>query len=94
MPIKRERSASRSPKKVTILDDNNSDLLDRIDVLEGREIRFVDTIKALRLELDAEKAAMREMKQEKNHSQSNKGQMEELFMECVNEVRKDIGRRK
>ena len=42
---------------------DDTELLDRIDLLEGRERKFIDTIRVLRQEIEAEKTEIRDLKQ-------------------------------
>jgi len=61
---------------------------------KNRELRHIDTIKQLKSQLDQERKQMRQMRAEKVNFLTQKNELEEFFLQCIEEVRKDIVKRR
>lgn len=62
--------------------------------LKERELKYVDTIKHLKSSIDVEKKHARSLKADKVNFLTQRNELEEFFLQCIEEVRKDIVKRK
>lgn len=58
------------------------------------ETNYNDTIKELRLQCDRERNKTRKVQSEKVNDNTEKNELEGLFVDCIEEVRKDIMKRR
>ena len=58
------------------------------------ETSYNDTIKDLKVRIELEKAKIRKINFEKAANVSHKNDLESIFVECIEEVRKDIMKRR
>ena len=70
------------------------DLFEENARLRTKDEKQKEEIRLLRTQLEVERRSSRELKTEKQKFFSKKSELEELFMACIEEVRKDIARRK
>lgn len=62
--------------------------------LKDREMKYVDTIKHLKNQIDSEKKNARCLRADKVNFMTQRNELEEFFLQCIEEVRKDIVKRK
>jgi hypothetical protein len=62
--------------------------------LREKEVKYVDTIKHLKNQIDSEKKNARSLRAEKVNFIMQKNELEEFFLSCIEEVRKDIVKRR
>lgn len=62
--------------------------------LRSKDEKQVEDLRLLRTQLEMERRNNRELKTEKTNYFAKRSQLEELFLACIDEVRKDISRRK
>merc|ERR550514_863963 len=62
-------------------------------LMEGEQ-RFVDTIRHLKGSLEREQRNVRTLKAARASSYSQKSELEEFFLRCIDEARKDVMRKK
>lgn len=58
------------------------------------ETNYTDTIRDLRTQIEKEKAKLRKEKSEKVNEVTEKNELESLFVDCIEDVRKDIMKRR
>ena len=69
-------------------------LLRENNVLRNNQGSMIEDNRLMKVQLENERKASRELKTEKTNFYSRRNQLEELFLNCVEETRKDIERRK
>ena len=69
-------------------------LLKENQELRDKENKYVDTIKHLKNQIDNEKKYARSLRADKVNFMTQKNELEEFFLQCIEEVRKDIVKRK
>jgi len=69
-------------------------LLKENDLLRNKQEHLIEDNRLLKVQLEKEKLESRDLKTEKTNFYSRRNQLEELFLNCVEETRKDIERRK
>eukprot|EP00347_Sterkiella_histriomuscorum_P002600 403367516 len=62
--------------------------------LKDREIKYAETIRHLKNQIDSEKKNARSLRAEKVNFMMQRNELEEFFLQCIEEVRKDIVKRK
>ena len=62
--------------------------------LRNREAKHIDTVKQLKTQLDQEHKQLRQMRAEKVNFLSQRNELEEFFLQCIEEVRKEIVKRR
>ena len=62
--------------------------------LRNREAKHVDTVRQLKGQLDQEHKQLRQMRAEKVNFLSQRNELEEFFLQCIEEVRKEIVKRR
>ena len=63
-------------------------------MLAEGEQRFVDTIRHLKESLEKEQRTVRMLKAARANSYTKKSELEEFFLKCIDEARKDVMRKK
>merc|ERR1719498_1749612 len=58
------------------------------------EQRYVDTIRHLKEQIEKERSNVRILKAARSNSYTHKSQLEEFFLRCIDEARKDVVRRR
>ena len=61
---------------------------------EVRELRYTETIRHLNQQMDVMKKSIRKLKKEKVNQYSERNELEEFFLSCIDEVRKEILKRR
>ena len=79
--------AAKLQIQYNLLLKENSELRDKQEAL-------LEDIRLHRVQLETERKANRDLKSEKSNFYSRRNQLEELFLNCVEETRKDIERRR
>ena len=69
-------------------------LLKENNMLRVRQEKLIEDVRLSKVQLDNERKLSRELKTEKTNFYSRRNQLEELFLKCVEETRKDIERRR
>lgn len=72
-------------------DDIRDEISKYVQVLETN---YNDTIKELKIQMEREKNRMRKFQSEKVNVNTEKNELESLFVDCIEEVRKDIMKRR
>lgn len=62
--------------------------------LKDRELKYAETIRHLKNQIDSEKKNARSLRAEKVNFMMQRNELEEFFLQCIEEVRKDIVKRK
>jgi hypothetical protein len=62
--------------------------------LKEKEIKYVETIRHLKNQIDAEKKNARTLRADKVNFMMQRNELEEFFLQCIEEVRKDIVKRR
>lgn len=62
--------------------------------LKEREVKYVETIRHLKNSIDSEKKNARSLRADKVNFMMQRNELEEFFLECIEEVRKDIVKRR
>ena len=62
--------------------------------LKDKEVKYVETIRHLKNQIDCEKKNARSLRAEKVNFIMQRNELEEFFLQCIEEVRKDIVKRK
>ena len=62
--------------------------------LKDKEMKYIETIRHLKNQNDVEKKQMRSLRAEKVNFMAQRNELEEFFLQCIEEVRKDIIKRK
>lgn len=62
--------------------------------LKEREVKYVETIRHLKNQIDSEKKNARSMRADKVNFMMQRNELEEFFLECIEDVRKDIVKRR
>ena len=62
--------------------------------LKEREVKYAETIRHLKNTIDSEKKNARSLRAEKVNFMMQRNELEEFFLQCIEEVRKDIVKRK
>merc|ERR550514_1724598 len=62
-------------------------------LMEGEQ-RFVDTIRHLKESLEKEQRNVRTLKAARANTYTKKSELEEFFLKCIDEARKDVMRKK
>jgi hypothetical protein len=62
--------------------------------LKDKEFKYVETIKHLKNQIDMEKKNARSLRADKVNFTTQRNELEEFFLQCIEEVRKDIVKRK
>lgn len=62
--------------------------------VQALETTYTDTIKELKIQIEREKNRHRKVQAEKVNDQSEKNELESVFVDCIEEVRKDIMKRR
>lgn len=70
------------------------ELYEENERLRSRDDKQKEEVRLLKAQLEMERRGSRELKTEKANYYAKRSQLEELFLACIDEVRKDIHRRK
>jgi hypothetical protein len=62
--------------------------------LKEREMKYAETIRHLKNQIDAEKKNAKSLRADKVNFMMQRNELEEFFLQCIEEVRKDIVKRK
>lgn len=74
---------------------NKDDIKDEIlKYVQALETNYTDTIKDLKISIERERAKLRRYQSSKVNEHSEKNDLEGLFVDCIEEVRKDIMKRR
>jgi hypothetical protein len=72
-------------------DDITSEITKYVQALETN---YMETIKELKLTVDKERMRSRKVTAERVNENTEKNELESLFVDCIEEVRKDIMKRR
>lgn len=62
--------------------------------LKEREVKYAETIRHLKNQIDSEKKNARSLRADKVNFMMQRNELEEFFLQCIEEVRKDIVKRR
>ena len=62
--------------------------------LKEKEFKYTETIRHLKNQIDTEKKNTRGIRADKVNFMMQRNELEEFFLQCIEEVRKDIVKRK
>jgi len=92
---------SYTPKKMRepedIPDDYDEENLAENDIVQRfsvNEEKLLDIIKQMKIELDKEKKTVRQLRQEKSQMMVRRIELEQILVESINEVKRDIAKRR
>ena len=89
-----EASSAHHVKKVSYTGGNSPEFLSQLGeqprAIGEMEIRYVETINHLKSQLESERRLLRQIRSAKTNYITEKGELEDFFLQCVEEVRKDI----
>lgn len=75
------------------MDDYRKIVQENAEIKE-RELKYAETIRHLKNQIDTEKKNARSLRADKVNFMMQRNELEEFFLQCIEEVRKDIVKRK
>ena len=62
--------------------------------MKNKELKYAETIRHLKNQLDTERKMARNLRADKVNFMTHRNELEEFFLQCIEDVRKDIVKRK
>jgi len=91
--LKKEQHLSIDFKNAIPVDEYRKVVQENAELKE-RELKYAETIRHLKNQIDQEKKNARSLRADKVNFMMQRNELEEFFLQCIEEVRKDIVKRK